>query len=171
VNSELVKFPEGGDWEDSGEGGLFVMMVVVRPMTEEGYEDRSKWDTFCSVDVPISLPRPDVCVSPERGLLWDPYDYDTSGFKYMSEVRDALTKAGRKDLLRWVYGARSDMDDSVELLVATHLGSTGQSLHSESRGSYFCAGYEDLAVKGKALYDATKIAFGIEPLLLTFLDT
>jgi hypothetical protein len=63
------------------------------------------------------------------------------------------------------------MDDSVELLMALHLGSTGSSLWSESGGHYFCAEYKDLSKEGRALYDSAKAAYGIEPLILTFLDT
>jgi hypothetical protein len=167
----MVRFPETGDWQDSGEGGLFVMMVVVKPMTEEGFDDRTRWDTYCNVDVPIHLGRPDVCVSSERRLLWEPYDYNTSSAKAEYEVNKILDEVKRPELKRWLFSTRSSMEDSVELLMALHLGSTSASLHSESAGHYFCAEYKDLSKEGRGLYDTAKAAYGIEPLILTFLDT
>lgn len=159
---ELIAWPDAAHWDDSGEGGLFVMMLVIKP---------DDWQFNCSVDVDISLPRPDVCVSAVRRDLWEPYDYSTSGFKHQMDTVDVLKKAGRTDLQRWVTRARSLEDDSVELLMAMHIGSTPCSLHSEVTGDYFDATYDDLTVAGKGLYDMAKLAYGIEPTLVTFLDT
>lgn len=159
---ELINWPDATHWDDSGTGGLFVMMLVIKP---EG------WQFNCSVDVDISLPRPVMCISDVHWKLWEAYDYDTSGFKHQMDTMDFLKKAGRTDLQRWVTRARSSEDDSVELLMAMHIGSTPCSLHSEVTGGYFDATYDDLTVGGKGLYDMVKLAYGIEPTLVTFLDT
>lgn len=167
----MINFPDKG-YEDSGEGGLFVMLVAIRPMTEEGYPDISKWDDHCHVDVHITLPSPDVCVSDARRDMWEPYDCRSSGTDRMFEVGKILEKEKRPELMQWVYGTRSHLDESVELLAALHLDSTCLSLCSEKKyGGYFDAGYDDLTDKGRAIYDALKAAYGIEPTLLTFLDT
>lgn len=159
---ELINWPDATHWDDSGEGGLFVMMLVIKP---EG------WQFNCSVDVDISLPRPDVCISDVRRKLWEAYEYDTSGFRNMSDALKVFTEQKRPDLYRWAARARSSEDDSVELLMAMHIGSTPCSLHSEVTGGYFDATYDDLTVAGKGLHDMVKLAYGIEPTLVTFLDT
>lgn len=159
---ELITFPYGSHWDDSGEGGLFVMLVVVKP---------EEWQDNCSVDVGIALPRPDVAVSAVHRELWGPYDYETSGFKKACEAKEIFDREQRKDLARWAMQSRSTEDDSVDLLMAMHIGSTPCSLHSEVTGGYFDAGYDDLTVAGRGLYDMVKAAYGIEPTLLTFLDT
>lgn len=168
MSKGMVNYPDGGDWEDSGEGGLYSMLVVVKPVEEDG----QAWAEFCHVDVVISLPAPDVCVSMERTDLWEPRsDYRDSGFARMMDAGNILKKENQPRLMQWVYGTRSHLDESVELLSANHIGSTSQSLWSPSRGSYFEAGYGDLTEQGRAMFDAMKAAYGIEPLLLTFLDT
>lgn len=159
---ELITFPDAAHWDDSGEGGLFVMLVVVKP---------EKWQNSCVVDVDISLPRPDVCISDARRKLWESYDYETSGFKKACEAKEIFDREQRKDLVRWAMQSRSTEDDSVDLLMAMHIGSTPCSLHSKVTGGYFDAAYDDLTVAGKGLYDMVKAAYGIEPTLLTFLDT
>jgi hypothetical protein len=62
-------------------------------------------------------------------------------------------------------------DISLPLLAAVFLGSTGASMWAPTKHEYFTAKYEHLTQHGKTLYDGLRLAYGVEPTLLTFLDT
>lgn len=156
----LVNFDVPGDHlEDSGEGGLFAIMVVPEP---EGY------DTMCHVDAKTVILRPDVCVSEHRNALWEPWEHGrmTNGKAYQQ-----LTQAGMEELARWALMTTSDHDLSLPLLASAFLGSTCHSLWNARQSAYWTAGVDDLTEQGKTLYDSLKAAYGVEPLILTFLDT
>ena len=121
----LVTFPSGGVYEDSGEGGLYVMMVVPEP---NGFRHN------CHVDGIITVSEVDVEVT--NSGLWRKY---------------------------WD-------DASTSLLFAAHIGSTPESLWNADDG-YFTANRDDLTEAGRALYESVKAAYGIDPVLVTCLDT
>jgi hypothetical protein len=51
------------------------------------------------------------------------------------------------------------------------LGSTSASLWDEQRSRYFEVTKDDLTMDGKEIYNALQRAYGVDPILLTFLDT
>lgn len=59
---------------------------------------------------------------------------------------------------------------SVPLAACICLGSTGAAYHNEGRG-YFYATFADLTPAGQRLHEAVGELYGVEPVLLTFLDT
>lgn len=161
--AELITFPSESEClRDSGEGGLFVMMVVPEP------KDRNN---ACSVDVSIFVTRPNVCVSPERNQFWMSHGDHRRSFRSQMELSAFIQKTGNTEWKRWMFNAHSEDDLSDPVLVAIHLGSTGLSLYDEHEGSYWNATKEDLTPAGKALYEALEAAYGVAPVLLTFLDT
>jgi hypothetical protein len=159
---ELVKFPGWGSdrCRDSGEGGLFVMLFIPEP---------ESWSHGCHVDVVIEATRPDVMVYPRETALWQPYDHDKSMTEY--QVYDVLKEHGKRGMLGWVASARSAEDTSVPMLVAMHLGSTPGSFWDEQYSEYWRATPEDLTPEGRVLFNSLEAAYGIHPILATFLDT
>lgn len=168
---QMVNFPEeSGEWRDSGEGGLWVTLIVRKP------ENHSY---FAHVDTPIVLSEPDVCVSPRRrNGLWEEFDYSrNSPRKEWDNAQHKLMTADEFKvrefdfLRRFALQATAPWHHSEEVLAAVQMGSTGLSLWSESVGRYFYATYDDLTPTGKSIYDGLKAAFGAAPELYTFLDT
>lgn len=157
----LVNFPGLDNYEDSGEGGLFVMLVVPVP---DGYTNN------CCVDVQIMMSSPDACVG-DSGELWERYNYATSGYQKSMEAREIFKKSDRQDLVRWALRVRSADEFSQEVLASMHIGSSPLSLWSDRQGQYWAARRENLTDAGKVLYDTLHVAYGVEPVLLTFLDT
>jgi hypothetical protein len=161
-SGQMVSFPaETECLRDSGEGGLFVVMVVPEP--EEGVNHN------CSVDVQILMTRADVCVSSRERDFWAHNSRESWNSK--TELDQHIAKTGNIDWKRWMFHAYSGTDLSFPMQAAVHLGSTGMSLYDEHKGSYWNATKEDLTPAGKALYEALKAAYGVAPVLLTFLDT
>lgn len=182
--SELINFPcPDGEWRDSGEGGQFVKLVVPQP---------DDWENYCHVDSAIVLTQPDVCHNP--GELWAPYDYDAvmtqhDVFRYMRRRREdqqavvqdaqaapAWAKEFHQgiDYQKWGSWAIRALDPeylSTAMLAAVHLGSSGHSLWSERQSCYWLADEAALTEAGQRVADSLHVAFGIKPLLLTFLDT
>lgn len=159
MREPLVTIPSTGDGlEDSGEGGLFVIMVVPEP---------ENWSNECHVDVHAMLTHPNVCLSAARSDLWEPYDYKQScGHLYRK-----LSDLDMQEEAQWVLRASAPQDFSVPMLASVLLGSTMQSLWSEREGGYWVAGHDDLTVKGRMLSGILKSTYDVEPLILTFLDT
>lgn len=164
----LIEIPDGS-WGDTGEGGLYFMMVVLRPTLPNGVPDSSKWPMHVCEETPITLSYPDAMVSPWRPV-WAPYSYEDSGSKERFELADVLKKTGNERYMNWVMGARSHKEESAELLAAVQLGSVGWVPNDPENG-VFEARYEHLTAEGRAIYDAFRAAYGIEPLILTLLDT
>lgn len=160
---DKINFPApGGCMSDSGEGGMFVMMVVPEPKgLDLGHA--------CHVDVHILLTQPDVCVSRERNEVWEAYDSDA--WRTEMELSQFIQKQGKLEWKRWMFHAHSGdrLSDSVQ--AAIHLGSTSYSLYDEHQGAYWTATKDDLTLVGKTLYNALEEAYGVTPLILTFLDT
>lgn len=159
---DLVNFPIDGRWEDSGEGGLYVLLVAPEP---------DDWADSCHRDVSIMMTLPDVVLTPEAKGFWQSCDYRTSGFTRSIEAAKIFKEMKRPDLDRWAMWTSSPEDFSRAMVAAMVVGSTPCSLYSERDGHYFDATYEDLKPEGKALFDGLRGAYGIEPVLITFLDT
>ena len=152
----MINFPSEG-YEDSGEGGLFVMMVVPEP------------DYFphqCVVDGRITISQVDVEVS--RTGLWRPYSWNSEGNRKRRRVDDIIRKED-EDLFIWSTRLVNMDDASRSLLFAAHMGSTGESLVNAH--GHFTATVDHLTPAGRALYDAVRAAYGIDPVLVTCLDT
>lgn len=154
----LVTFPSGGVYEDSGEGGLYVMMVVPEP---NGFRHN------CHVDGIITISEVDVEVT-NSGLWRQPW-VDSPDSENRRRLDDIVWTADR-DL--WVWSTRlvNTDDASTPLLFAAHIGSTPESLWNADDG-YFRANRDDLTEAGRALYESVKAAYGIDPVLVTCLDT
>lgn len=162
---QMVNFPGGNDsYEDSGEGGLFVVMVVPQP---------ESWQDNCHVDVIAAtrLSRPDVCVSPEGHELWEPWEHRKNDADKQSQAHQLLTEHGQPVLASWALRARNWDEFSVSMLAVIHVGSTSRSLWHAGRQEYWQAEYRDLNPLGARIHTGLHAAFGVEPLLLTFLDT
>lgn len=178
---ELINFPQpGGEWRDSGEGGQFVKLVVPEP---EG------WLNNCCVDASIVLKQPDVCHNGRE--LWEPYDHEANMtqhdvFQYMRRRLEDEKESGveqpewKKEFHRgidyhkwgsWVLRANNPDHISVPVLAAVEMGSSQFSLWSESQSRYWLADEFSLTEAGQRVADSLHVAFGIAPILLTFLDT
>ena len=155
----LVTFPSGGVYEDSGEGGLYVMMVVPEP---NGF-----WHN-CHVDGIITVSEVDVEVT--NSGIWQSSPWESADSKKRRRLDDIVRKADRE---LYVWSAKLvNMDDaSTPLLFAAHMGSTPESLWNAHRSEYFTANVDHLTHEGRALYESVKAAYGIDPVLVTCLDT
>jgi hypothetical protein len=166
----LVNFPDFCPigYTDMGEGGLYSMLVVPEP------ED---WTNNCHVDVQTFLTRPDAPVTADLNRqVWEPSNHGADG-DWMIQSR-VLTHFGRDkgecaDNAAWQWVARvtNPSDLSYACLASVFLGSIPWSLYNEHEGHFWYAQYEDLTQAGKAVYNGLKAAYGVEPLLFTFLDT
>lgn len=177
---EMINWPTADKrYQDSGEGGLFAWMVVPEAVTDGDAAGANVYGNNCCVDVSgyLSRPRamitrPDACVSPERVKLYEPYDYRNSWFDQQRKIEEALGgPQANASLVRAVRQTMGSDDLSVPLLASTFLGSTCLSLWDEQAGAYFAAGFEHLTDPGKRIYEAQREAYGVEPIILTFLDT
>jgi hypothetical protein len=180
---EMLDWPTGA-YEDSGEGGMFAWMVIQEEYrtpvpADSPYAEASD---NCHVDVAaylsrsrLMLDRPDVCVSPERTQLWEPFDYRNSWFEKSGEIRKRLKlnldNEKDRNLSGGLMRTLGQDDISMPLLAAVFLGSTGASMWDPAKHEYFTAQYGHLTQNGKTLYDGLRLAYGVEPTLLTFLDT
>ena len=163
---QMVNFPLPDDqWEDSGEGGLFVIMVVPRP---EGWSH-----DYCHIDVvaDIRLNRADCNVSAAARDLWEPWEFRKNDCDKQDKAVDFLKDAGEDELAHWALQARNWDDFSVSMLAALHVGSTCHALLNRRTRRGWEARPEDLTEQGQAIRATMTTAFGIRPTLLTFLDT
>lgn len=173
MQTELIEFPEytDGRYRDSHVGGLFVMLFIPEP---------ENWNHQCYVDVNIEATSPDVLVyatgdedfwpnSWSGGTVYNPpWKIEQ---KVIDLVRAAAPADEPNDMLQWVIRARSADRTSVPMLVAMHLGSDHRSLWDENNGHYWYGTYKSLTEAGRALYDSLRAAYGIDPIIATFLDT
>jgi hypothetical protein len=84
---------------------------------------------------------------------------------------DEIVRKADKGLFFWSTRLVNTEDASDSLLFAAHMGSTCQSLWSTARSEYFTASREDLTPGGLKLYETIRTVYGIDPLLITCLDT
>lgn len=161
--AQMVKWPaaDGLSWMDSGEGGLYAMLVV--------RSDARADNPHCHIDVSIMMSSPDVLVGPREALkLWAPYD--GTSFQKRLGIESHLHEIGREEWRTWVIQAWDGRDLSDAVQAAVHIGSTSASLLSVN-GVGFQAQYSHLTDQGKTLYDTLRETYGREPEILTFLDT
>lgn len=169
MDSQLINFPDadGAEWEDTHEGGLFVLLMV--PKSEEHTDN-------CHVDVGIvngiRMTAPDAVVS-APDTVWEPWYYTVRMEEWEAQKRVARWAHAENDraVARWAARAWSDTNLSHPVLAAVHIGSIGQALRSDSRDTMWLATFDDLTDAGKAVWASLEAAFGIEPVLATFLDT
>lgn len=178
---EMINWPSAfGEYHDSGEGGLFAWMAVPEAMTDGDVPGPNVYGNNCHVDVSAYLSRPrimlntpDVCVSSERRKVFPPYDY-RDGWLQQSMRLDRLIKEHLGDdrgLRRGLIQSLGADDISVPMLAAMFLGSTCHSLYSDSQGMHFEVTKDDLTPGGRTLYNAWQAVYGVDPVILTFLDT
>jgi hypothetical protein len=157
---QMVNWPTpGSGYNDTGEGGLYAMLVIPKDTSQGDEAD-------CYIDVAILATRPDAPVS-SCGDLWESYDQEESRGKW--EAHEFLQGAGKQKLADHVLRSFPQFDMSDELMVAMHIGSTCHSL--EGTSGMFAVTFDDLTLAGQNLYVTLKNAYGREPLLWTFLDT
>jgi hypothetical protein len=180
---EMINWP-GGDasYTDSGEGGLFAWMLVPETLSNGEAYGANIYGNYCHVDVAaylsrprVMLTRPDVCVSPEGRKVFEPYRHRDSWFDHSMALDKRLdlnveVDADRR-LKRALISTMGQDDISVPMLATVFLGSTGASLYDERQGAYFTAVKENLTPLGLTIYNRFQQAFGVDPVLLTFLDT
>lgn len=92
---------------------------------------------------------------------------------------DAVIVRGQQEDERRIWGVsqydtppeeRTEIYTETDLLACVCLGTTGGAWRDEEYG-YFIARVGDLTWEGKQIYDSLKELYGIEPVLLTLLDT
>lgn len=182
--NDLVNWPSTLDYEDSGEGGLFAWMIVPEYIGDgEPYATAANtYGNNCYVDVNAYLSRPrillnspDVCVSSEGRKVFMPWKHRDSWFDQSQTIDKRLkldpnTEEGRTLRMALLKTLGAD-DISVPMKASVFLGSTSQSLYSSRQGGYFEVTKNDLTLTGKTLYNGFQQAFGVDPIILTFLDT
>lgn len=179
---EMVHWPAPTGWHsDSGEGGLFAWMVVPETASSGEAVEANVFARNCHVDVSaylsrprVMLTRPDVCVSAEGRKVFEPYDYDDAWLNRALDLGKLLDEhKGPEDarLRRALIQTMGSDDVSVPMLAAVFLGSTSHSLWDEAAGQYFEVTFAHLTQDGKLLYELWQRVYGVEPVLLTFLDT
>ena len=161
MTTDLIRFPGNGNQHyRPTDDGLFVLLAVPKP---EG------WQYGCMVDVDICLSSPDATVDVPADI-WEPFDYEESGYRKSFQAKDALDAAGHPGLGNWALRTTSPDQWSSSMLAALHLGS-GQALWDDREGRLWSPTVDDLTDAGRVLYDGLQAAYGITPVLITCLDT
>lgn len=179
---EMVNWPVPGDrYSDSGEGGLFAWMVVPEAVSSGEGMGPNVFATNCHVDVSaylsrprVLLNRPDVCVSAAGQKLYEPYDYRDAWVHQSISIGAMLNhqhNPEHRTLHNALHRTLGRDDVSVPLLAAVFLGSTCHSLWHEAEGRYFEVTRDHLTSRGLTQYALWQGVYGVEPVLLTFLDT
>jgi hypothetical protein len=180
---EMVNWPVEVDrYSDSGEGGLFAWMIVPESLSDGEAYGANTYGNYCHVDVTaylsrprVMLTRPDVCVSPGGRKVFEAYAHRDSWFDYQMQLDKRLDfnielDADRK-LKRALISTLGQDDISVPMLATVFLGSTGASLYDERGGGYFNVTKGALTPAGLKQYNHWQEVFGVDPIILTFLDT
>lgn len=178
----FVNFPtESKEFRNSGEGGMFVFLVVVEP-SEIDFDNR--WPVCCTNSVVIPLG--DGVVGddqlPEPPLV----DYTKIGSKEEMSAAMKAEEANHPSLFHYPHcydnrepdetdeGFFKRVDNSIPYLAAIMLGSTGWSgwCDRSGNGNWRCT-LEDLSEEGRALYELVEKLYGDrgELHLVTYLDT
>jgi hypothetical protein len=174
--NELVRFPNGIEWKDTAEGGMYVVLAVREP---SDWSDNCMVETYTTVQrnlpkdvkrsTTVRMSHHDVAISDAAKDLWEPHDYQS--IELQENAAKALRGKGMAAEARWVDHANHWDDFSVSMLATAFLGSTSRSLWHKQSGGYFEATYDNLTYQGTVLYEVFKNAYGVEPVILTFLDT
>lgn len=159
----FVDFPiNDPDYKNSGEGGMFVRLVVAEN------DENSYWGVCCggtqSILYDEQLLGDDIArdLSFEESVVSFSEGFPSENFHF-PRLREAFNEPPGK----------LDPYLSVPYLSIITLGTTGWSGWNESSGEYFRCRYENLTAEGKALYDSIKKLYeGKGTLYLqTWLDT
>lgn len=163
----FVNFPiRSKEYKNSGEGGMFVRLLV-----EEGNEPND-WMECCGGDnffyYDECLVNTDVDQHPkDQNLksfeLWDAYYKRINKWeeKFFPRIHEK-DKPGNYSMDKYL---------SKPYLAVLTIGSTNWSGYSRKKGGWFCT-YNDLTRDGKRLYDDMKKLYkGCKIILQTWLDT
>ena len=168
-----VAFPvDNPTWRNSGEGGMFVKLVVV---DDRDYDD-SDWTICCGVSVSD--------LKSEELVGDDQLDPPALRFEEGEAPEEALQALDEHDRAARAWEERHfpSLNDeaakghgrylSRNYLAAVTLGNTGWSGFSDALERYWHCTHDDLTSEGKALYASfQKLYPGCTLHLLTFLDT
>lgn len=159
--NQLIEFPEAGDaWTDTGEGGMYVMAVVPR------LDDGDK----CVIENFIVLTRPEAAVSSLADFWLDP-EGAAEEERAQSHAARLLEREGYAAQAAMVRSLESQSSFSVPVMGAIDLGSTGLTLTATDGSGFWEAGLDDLTPTGVLAVNCLRSRAGVEPRLLTFLDT
>lgn len=160
--NELIKFPEAGKgWGDTGGGGMYVYVVVPRPVDFKDNCTVENSPALTALDYPVSHIR-DFWGGPKTAAEEEAARDNAA--RLMDREGFAMKAATMRSLV--------SLDSlSADMLAAVYMGSTSRSLKSLADGTFRETAWGDLTPSGILLMDRLNIAFGITPTLLTFLDT
>lgn len=165
--TDLVEFPLAGPvYEDTGEGGMHVMLLVpgANPPV----------DAF-RLNAGIRLHFPEECLNRQAAqALWPSEDNRRQGLSRSLKAYKVLRDGGHEELAQWAVAADGPENFSYLMQAAVHMGRISERLRSTSSGDYWQATTDDLAPLGLLLYDILDTACsprGISPVLLTFLES
>lgn len=156
----LVKFPDACDgWEEVDGPGMYVLAVLPRGSES----DR------CAVGAAITLLRPRGQLLTPIAPLWPTMEargYDAALLDEAAHLFEANGQPGKAAVIRAQFPIT---DLSVEVVQATHMGSTERTLRNKETGEYWQAQWEDLTPTGILHMHQINTAFIRPPVLLTFL--
>ena len=174
-HNSYVNFPaESDEWMDSGEGGMFVRLVVIDPdlNTDNQWMQCSGGWSYLLMDEALvgQVPEPNYvcdcrqCVEYREVGGWDHSDAHYH-FTHATDGRPIVETGEYHYVLR-----------SRPYLAALTLGSTTRSMFWEDADDYmhyFVCTYRDLTAEGRALYDSLQALYGERAVLYlqTWLDT
>lgn len=158
--NDLVKFPEAGDhWEEIPGPGMYVLAVLPR-----GAEPDQ-----CAVGAAILMLRPQGRLLTPVDPLWpteESRNYDAS---LLEEAAQLFEEKGERVKAATIRAQFPTTDLSVEVVQATHMGSTARTLRSTKTGEYWQARWEDLTPSGILHLHQIHTCFIRPPVLITFL--
>lgn len=168
--SGFVNFPiDNPEYKSSGEGGMFVRLVVVG---KEGKEWMQCCGGYCDVTYDESFIRDDKRERPEPP--------NVENYKIQEKFLATLDKE-QKDLQEYdefhfpdMYKQNNDFlkYNSIPYLCAMTIGSTGWSGWNDKKREYWHCTIDDLSEQGKQLYDLVqKLYPNCDLYLQTWLDT
>ena len=158
--NDLVKFPEAGDqWEEVSGPGMYVLSVLPRGLGPDQ----------CAVGAAILMLRPKGRLLTPVAPLWptqENRDYDAHLLEEAARLFEEKGERAKAAVMRAQFPVT---DLSVEVLQATHMGSTERTLRSTKTGEFWQAKWEDLTPSGILLQHQIHTCFVRPPVLLTFL--
>jgi len=158
--NDLVKFPEAGDlWEEVDGPGMYVLAVL--PRSSEPDE--------CAVGAAILMLRPKGRLLTPMDLLWpteESRDYDA---RLLEGAAQLFEEKGERLKATAIRAQVPVTDLSIEVVQATHMGSTARTLRSTKTGEYWQADWKDLTPSGILHLHQIHTCFVRPPVLITFL--
>lgn len=169
AQSGFINFPSGPHFKDTGEGGMFVRLVVVNNgefmaccggdnvvLYDESYIRDDNRPRTTPPEIKESMNRDEVlkATKEEARLI---HEYDEYHFPRINDRKE------KNDYLRVM---------SIPYLCAMTIGSTGRSMYHLTNEEYWYCTYDDLNDDGKLLYDQLKKLYpGCAIHIQTWLDT